>query len=140
VSNLGEKRIADVKVIVIQVDDVDYRLQLPVSSDANLFRFPNPPPVAGTVNLNPGDDQSFDAVVECNGTFECPMGELAIPHLISGTIGYANATKSGVITRISELRVRVSGDIGRAVIQTFTVSLNSKGRLILESKSDERKK
>ena len=81
VSNLGEKRIADVKVIVIQVDDVDYRLQLPVSSDANLFRFPNPPPVAGTVNLNPGDDQSFDAVVECNGTFECPMGELAISPL-----------------------------------------------------------
>jgi hypothetical protein len=136
VTNVGKKRINDVKVIVTKLNDIDCRFQLPLSSLGVLFKMPNPSPIRGDAFLNPGDDQHFYTLVECNGMV-CPGGELAIPVTENSGLRFATSIKGGVTERINSLTVRVSGDGAIAVTKTFMVSLGPKGQLLLKSQSSE---
>jgi hypothetical protein len=135
VTNTGNKSAGDVKIVVVKVNNFDSRLQLPVSSTSTLFIYPNPRVVLGSATLNPGDDQEFDALVECNGAI-CTKGELAVPHVESGKIAFASRVSGGLTVDIREITVRVSSDSTMAVTKTLLVSLGPEGQLFLETKPE----
>jgi len=136
VSSLGNKSIGDVKLVVTSVGGRDVRLQLPLASIDTLFVSP-PSPVVGSANLNPGDDQLFDAIVECNG-ITCPNGELAIVALENGRRIFATSLEKGVVNTIpnDEITVRASGNVGGPATKIFRVSIGSQGQLVLKPKTE----
>ena len=131
VTNLGERSIANVKAMVIKLDDRECRFQLPLASNDTLFSFPTPSPVVVSANLNPGDDQYFEVLVECNGAV-CPSGELAVPEVAGGhRVFVAEYDGKKMSLRPKQVTVRVSGDEVRAMTKTFAVVLAPDGRLLL---------
>ena len=121
VSNTGGARVSNVGVAVIKVNGSrDCRYQLAVSSLDTTFVNPNPPVPKVFVDLNPGEDAYFDAVIECNGN-PCPKGELAIPFIENGQRQFVMALQHEV-SRLEALTLRVSGDTARAVTATFSVT------------------
>ncbi len=120
VSNTGGVRISNVGVVIIKVNGRrDCRFQLAVSSWDTIFMNPNPPLPKISVDLNPGDDAYFDAVIECNGN-PCIKGELAIPFIENGQRQFVSSVEHEV-SQLEEFTVRVSGDTARAVTATFKV-------------------
>lgn len=135
VSNIGRTRVSNVEVVVIKVNGRDSRFQLPVASIDTLFERQSYPRPQGSVDLSPGADQYFDAVVECNGK-TCTKGQLAIPYIESGSLFVVSPIEKGV-ARLDEFTVRVSGDTEGAVTQTFVVSRGIDGYLVLKEKPDK---
>ncbi len=120
VSNTGGVRISNIGVAVIKVNGSrDCRFQLAVSSWDTVFINPNPPVPKISVDLNPGDDAYFDAVIECNGN-PCTKGELAIPFIENGQRHFV-ASVEHKVSRLEEFTVRVSGDMAKALTATFKV-------------------
>jgi hypothetical protein len=136
VMNMGGKSLANVRVTVTKIDDRDCRYQLPLSSSDTLFVLPNPSPLVGSVSLSPGDDQYFEALVECNGQM-CPSGELAIPVIEGGHRLFTTMFDNGVTVRPGTLTVRASGDAGPPVTRTFVVSPQSERYLTLRPASEQ---
>ncbi len=134
VTNVGEKSIANVRVVVTKLNDADCRYQLAVASTDVLFVVSGSLPVV-SVNLNPGEDQYFDAIVECNGRV-CDRGVLAIPHIENGRRMFVAYVENNVTERVRVLTVRASGDGEKAVTKTFTVSPETEKILTLTPVSD----
>jgi hypothetical protein len=130
VKNTGKKKVDNVRVNVMNISGLEVRWSLPVASWDNLFVIPNPSLIEGSVDLNPGDEKDFDALVECNGQI-CPQGQIALPHLESGKVCFAAVFKNEA-TYLTSLRLRVSSDNGYAMTKTFTISLGTAGQLVLK--------
>jgi hypothetical protein len=135
VVNLGSKTVENVRVTLIRFGEMDGRWQLLPSSLLTLFRLPNPSRTPESVRLNPGDDQYFDALVECNGT-ECPKGVLAVPYVSDGGRYYAVRLERYLPTRPDELTFRASGEGVSAVTRTFRVTDGPQGEFVLEAKPE----
>lgn len=137
VGYVGGKSIANVKATVTRVNDQeDWQVQLPLSSNDTLFLFPTVS-LAVSADLNSGDSQYFDAVVECNGEMKCPKGQLAIPSIEGRKRSFVTPFKPGSYSGPEEFTVRASGDGVSPVTKTFVISVGPKGQLLLDPKPDE---
>ena len=133
VINISGPRVTNVGAVVIKMNNqVEGRFRLAVSSVDTLLERPNPPAPQISVDLNPGEDAYFDAVIECNGK-TCPNGKLAIPYVDNRQIFVSVPVIQGV-ELLENFTVRVSGDMASAVIRTFSVKSSTKGYLVLQAK------
>jgi hypothetical protein len=122
VNNTGGARVLNVGIAVIKVNgNLDCRYQLAVSSWDTVVMNPNPPVPKISVDLNPGEDAYFDAVIECNGN-PCTKGALAIPYIVIGGERKFVVLTDHEVPRLEELTVRASGNTARAVTATFKVT------------------
>jgi len=133
VQNVGRTRITKVGVAVLKINRMEGRYQLPVKSMDTLFKHNNPLPQQVSVDLNPGEDTFFDAVIECNGT-TCTKGKLGVPYVDNGDLFVILPVEEGVEKSVYELTVRASGDPAAPVIKTFLVSRSTDGILVLKEK------
>jgi hypothetical protein len=134
VTNIGGTSVSNVKATVIRVNSqarVLMTLQLPLSSGDNLIAYPNPGPMEIAANLNLGEEQYFDVIIECNGHGECPKGELALLHIDSGRRLFVRHFGAGY-ARLEEITVRVSSDVAPPVTKTFKILRESNGKLLLK--------
>lgn len=131
VTNVGKKTVDNVKAFVTKVDNINCRLQLPVSSLDTVFDRPNPPPVESALTLNPGEEQYFDALVECIAP-TCPGGDLVIPTVEGGRRRFGNCFETGkdVLLRPKTLTIKVFGNGGDPVTRIFLVSKSGKELLL----------
>lgn len=137
VKNVGGVRITNVGLVVLKTNDfiAPFQPQLPVSTIDVFFNCPNPQPVQVSVDLNPGDDAVFGAVIECNGTYKCLRGKLGLPYVDRGEISFYFPVIAN-IERFDKFTVRASGDGVSAVTKQFEVKLTTDGSLALESGVD----
>lgn len=132
VHNTAGTRVSNVGVVVIKWNGQDCRYRLAVSSLDTIFVNPNQPVPQVSVDLNPGEDAYFDAVIECNGN-PCAKGELAIPFIDNGRRHFMMFFEHDV-PRLEEFTVRVSGDTASAVTIRFRVrKLGTEGYLSLQT-------
>jgi hypothetical protein len=135
VLNVGGIRVTNVGVVVIKANgEQEGRFRLAVSSMDTLFERPNPPTPQVSVDLNPGEDEYFDAVIECNGK-TCAKGTLAIPYIDNGGRFVVSPVHQGVAL-LEDFTVRVSGDKASAVTRTFRVKSSTDGYLSLQARED----
>lgn len=78
VTNSEKQTIHNVRLTLTSLANEEVRWTLLPTTTLTLFKIPHPAYVPETVTLNPGDDQFFDVLVECNGKF-CPDGIVAVP-------------------------------------------------------------
>ena len=135
VKNVSGVRISNVRMVVLKTNDFvgPFQLQIPVSSLELLFNCPDSPPTQVSVDLNPGGDEFFGAVIECVGSKQCPKGELGIPFVNNGAISFAIPVKEN-IPRFDKLTVRVSADMTDGTIKTFHVLKAMDGSIELKER------
>lgn len=130
--------VTNVRIFVSKINDGEEHIQLYRSSEDTLFKSSQSSQVEESVDLNSGDEEYFDALVECNGT-SCPDGVLAIPYVKDGKrrFGVIGEYNAGLEPRT--LTIRATGDGVSPVTRTFTVLLEKKreGKLLLIPKPDE---
>lgn len=134
VINHNQIRINNVSVVVTKADDRPKQFRLGVSSIYTLFDKVDYPPPKVTVDLNPNDEEYFDAVIECNG-LTCPKGKLMIPYIDAGQRMVMSPVHEN-IERLDDFTVRASGDGVSATIKTFRVRMHGDGYLVLEPKKE----
>lgn len=137
VNNVGRQPIRNIKLVVLKAGGMQARFQLPIASIHNLFEFPSPPIPSLSVDLSPGDDREFEAVVECNGivTMKCPKGNLAIFTFDNGKITFLSFIQNGA-EHLDEFTVRATGEGATATTKTFRVSKNDDGLIVLKESPD----
>lgn len=137
VNNVGRQPIRNVKLVVLKADEMQGRFQLPTASIENLFEFPDSSLPNLSVDLNPGDDSEFEAVVECSGIKgkRCPKGRLAILYVDNGKITTISPTKEG-IESLNEVTVRATGEGAAAATKTFRVSKTEDGLIVLKERPE----
>lgn len=131
--NVGKFRIANAQIAVIKTNDFEYRVKLPVSSVNTLFECPTISPIELSVDLNPGEDAFFDAVIECNGALRCPKGALGIPSVSDGRLSFF-VPISQTIEHFDEFTVKASGNPTGPAITTFQVLRGTDGSIELKEK------
>lgn len=139
VKNIGGVRITNVGIVVLRTNDFvgPFQPQLPVSSMGILFDCPDTPLIQVSVDLSPGDDVFFGAVIECKGTKECPKGKLGIPYVSNGAVSFLFPVIEN-IERLDEFTVRASGDRATAATKTFHVSKSPDGGITLNGGEENR--
>jgi hypothetical protein len=87
------------------------------------------------VTLNPGDEQFFDVLVECNGKF-CPDGIVAVPTYEAATSSHSFVTRveAGKTVTPTEMSVRASGNGVRGATASFEISRSAEGTILLNAK------
>lgn len=137
VNNVGRQPIRNVKLVVLKADEMQGRFQLPTASIENLFEFPDPSFPNLSVDLNPGDDREFEAVVECSGIKwkRCPKGHLAILYVDNGKITTIFPVNGGIAS-LNEFTVRATGEGAAASTKTFRVSKNEDGLIVLKERPE----
>lgn len=137
VQNSGQIRVLNVGVTVIEINgraDTN-QSKLAVTSTDTAFINPKAPVPKVSVDLNPGEDVYFDAVIECNG-LSCPKGIFAIPAVNNGQRRFHMVVTNNDVSQLREFTVKVSGDSSVAETTTFGVrKLGSEGYLSLQTTS-----
>lgn len=138
VTNIAGKHVATVKAVVTRINEQEgWIFQLPPSSRDTYLIVPNPS-LAVSVNMNAGDSQYFDAIIECNGNnAACGKGELAVPFIEEKARSFVTPLKGGSYSQIKEFTVRASGDGVSAVTKTCVIVHSRTGQLLMEEKSTE---
>lgn len=128
--NAGTARITHAELVMIRGNDFEFPIKLPVSSTDSLFDCRYHAPAEVSVDLNPGDDAFFDAVVECNGR-KCPEGSLAVPSVYEGRVRfYVPIVKN--VERFSYFTVRASSNRAEAVTTAFDIVRGDDASILLK--------